>query len=39
MDLAWPKREVDVVVGEDAGELLRDPTELEDGRRLHAVRL
>ena len=38
MDLAVPKVEVDVIVGEDARELLRDAAELEDGRLVHGRR-
>ena len=33
MHLALEQLEVDVVVGEHAGELLGDPAELEDGAR------
>ena len=38
MHLALPQVEVDVVVGDDAREALRDAPHLEDGGRLHCVR-
>jgi hypothetical protein len=38
VDLPAPEIEVDVVVCEDAGELLRDPAQLEDGDFIHLRR-